>query len=370
MLNNSRKSRFLKPHLRAKYENSSINPNRQHVPGVCAIDVGRVIDFRVGGHVPDGEMMIGQCPVCAKNGGDKKSSHLYVMPNKAWGCFAAEQSGDGFGHRAEVVRMIPNPSAGDAKPETMADKIRREAAEQFSKERAADAAACYAFWGKIKSELAGPIESLGASSPIPDRRGQFDLYCSFAPKSCERMWVGTLYSLPEPPCGIARQRDKMYFRDTLFNPHCPVDRDRIWNDWIQYGKVDLASGCSWKVDAKGRRKEENRAGKIFSVIEHDGHKDARTPIEHQVALIRWLRDGCGLRLLAVLHTAGKGVHGWFDEGRWNVKVKIPGRPIALSLEDVVRFMGADFTAYRNSATRIPGAVRQGTAKVQQFVWLP
>lgn len=371
MLINQRTARFLKPHLREKLEKSTLNPARKlHKEGVCSIDESRVKDLREGAIVPDGPMMIGQCPCCALKGGDKYSNHLYIMPNKAWGCFAAEQEGDGEAHRGEVTRLIPNPDVGEAKPETLADKLRREAAEKFSREKAADAAACYALWGKIKEELAGPVESLGASAPIPDRIGQWNFFCDQFPPSAPRAWVGVLQSLPEPPCGIPRQPGMLYFRDTLFDPHSPEDRQRIWDQFIRYGKVDIASGCAWKIDAKGRRKEENRLEKAFTVIEHDGPKDARTPLEHQVALLRWLRDGCGLRLLAVLFTGGKGIHGWFDEGRWNVKIKIPGRPLALPLEDVVRFMGADLTAFRNSSTRIPGAVRPENGRVQSFVWLP
>jgi hypothetical protein len=78
------------------------------------------------------------------------------------------------------------------------------------------------------------------------------------------------------------------------------------------------------------------------------------------AVFRWLRESCGLKLVAVIDTAGKSLHGWFDF--------VSCEPVLDELRLVLPSLKCDpklFTA--SQPVRLPGAERDGN--LQRLVYL-
>ena len=79
------------------------------------------------------------------------------------------------------------------------------------------------------------------------------------------------------------------------------------------------------------------------------------------AVLRWLHVGCELKLVAIVDTAGKSLHGWFEfeeDLLDDLKLVLP----ALECDPKL------FTA--SQPVRLPGALRDGVAgKYQKLVHL-
>jgi len=102
------------------------------------------------------------------------------------------------------------------------------------------------------------------------------------------------------------------------------------------------------------RSNENVLARRFLVIESD------ILTKDQVgAIFKWLKDEVGLNLRAVVDTAGKSLHGWFD---------YPKKAILEELEIILPQLGCDPGLFRASQPcRIPGVMRNG--KYQSLVYL-
>lgn len=104
------------------------------------------------------------------------------------------------------------------------------------------------------------------------------------------------------------------------------------------------------------RSNENVVLRRFLVIESD------TLTRDQVgAVFRWLRDGCGLNLIAIVDTGNKSLHGWFEfeEDLFETqKLILP----ALQCDPKL------FTP--SQPVRLPGALRDGVeGKYQKLIYL-
>lgn len=84
---------------------------------------------------------------------------------------------------------------------------------------------------------------------------------------------------------------------------------RAWSEAIDSGEIPgpRVCGCSFRNGTRYTRSAEAVSAHRFLVIEHD-----KLSLDTQGAMLRWLREGCGLRLRAIVFTGGKSLHGWFD----------------------------------------------------------
>jgi len=102
------------------------------------------------------------------------------------------------------------------------------------------------------------------------------------------------------------------------------------------------------------RSNDSIVARRFLVVESD------VLTKDQVgAVFRWLKEEVKLNLRAIVDTAGKSLHGWFD---------YPADEIVADLKLVLPQLGCDpklFTA--SQPVRLPGAVRN--ANYQRLVWL-
>lgn len=102
------------------------------------------------------------------------------------------------------------------------------------------------------------------------------------------------------------------------------------------------------------RKNENVVARRFLVVESDvlGKNEVG-------AVFRWLRDSIGMTLRAVVDTAGKSLHAWFD---------FPPEEVFLELNIILPALQCDkgmFTA--SQPCRLPGMLRDG--KIQTLIYL-
>ena len=106
------------------------------------------------------------------------------------------------------------------------------------------------------------------------------------------------------------------------------------------------------------RTNDNVLARRFLVVESD------TLSRDDVgAVFKWLHAGCDLKLIAIVDTAGKSLHGWFDfadceESLDDLKLLLPSLQCDPKL----------FTP--SQPVRLPGVLRDGVpGKMQRLVWL-
>jgi hypothetical protein len=107
-------------------------------------------------------------------------------------------------------------------------------------------------------------------------------------------------------------------------------------------------------NASFSRSNDNVLQRRFLVVESD------ILSKDQVgAVFKFLRDEVGLRLRAIVDTAGKSLHGWFD---------FPKKAVLEELEIILPRLGCDPGLFRPSQPcRLPGAMRDG--KFQRLIYL-
>jgi len=130
---------------------------------------------------------------------------------------------------------------------------------------------------------------------------------------------------------------------------------RSTGEWLQVDAAPAQFICpvAFKADSYSRS-NENVAARRFLVVESDVlGKDAVG------AVFRWLKEKMQLDLVAIVDTAGKSLHAWFQ---------YPEDARVVELKVVLPELGCDpklFTA--SQPVRLPGAMRDG--KPQKLVYL-
>jgi hypothetical protein len=183
-----------------------------------------------------------------------------------------------------------------------------------------------------------PFAQILADSPlrVAEREAddQFRTWLRLWPAHCH-VWIGDVFSSGKPE------------HRTNFRPVA---------DWYQIGPVmgNFTCGSSFKPGSY-QRSNANCNGTRFLVIESD------TLAKDEVgAIFAYLNRRLHFNLHAVIDTAGKSLHGWFDAPR---NPRIEAR-----LKAVLTVFGCDPKLFTYSQpVRVPGAYRDG--KLQRIVWL-
>jgi hypothetical protein len=272
---------------------------------------------------------ITQCPVCATEGHDRYGNHLVIFPGGKFGCIRFETSkvetAKRTEHLAKVWKLAGGKFSGLVQPKPMdsAIKARREKM----------AAKVMALWSVAREKYRMTMEDWQATSAdLPGNpRADFKHACSLY-KIGQHSWNGHRFECSKT------------FPSHLWEPATQVEK--AW-DHVDYYGLDHTFGYTFKPGSISRGKD-NRAGKVFDVVEHD-----EDGIEGQIALTRYLQAS-GLRLLLCVGTGNRGFHSWFDATSITPEQR---ENIAFMLEVI----GADKSAFMRASTRTPGAMRQ-----QQF----
>jgi hypothetical protein len=183
-----------------------------------------------------------------------------------------------------------------------------------------------------------PFAQIVADSPLQvckrDADDQFRTWLKLWPAHCH-VWIGDVYSSGKP-------EHRTHFR--------PL------SDWYQIGPVmgNYTCGSAFKPGSHSRS-NANCDGIRFLVVESD------TLAKDQVgAVFAYLNQRLHFNLHAVIDTAGKSLHGWFDAPR--------SRRIEAQLKATLTIFGCDPKLFTYSQpVRVPGAYRNG--KMQRLIWL-
>jgi len=183
-----------------------------------------------------------------------------------------------------------------------------------------------------------PFAQILEDSPLlvaeRDAEDQFRTWLKLWPAHCH-VWIGDVYSSGKP-------EHRTHFR--------PV------SEWYQIGPVmgNFTCGSSF-TPGSFQRSNANCNGTRFLVVESD------TLAKDEVgAVFAYLNLRLHFNLHAIIDTAGKSLHGWFDAPRDR---RIEGR-----LKATLTAFGCDPKLFTYSqAVRVPGAYRNG--KMQRLVWL-
>jgi hypothetical protein len=183
-----------------------------------------------------------------------------------------------------------------------------------------------------------PFAQIIADSPLQvchrDADDQFRTWLKLWPAHCH-VWIGDIYSSGKPE------------HRTNFRPVA---------DWYQIGPAmgNFTCGSSFKPGSF-QRSNAHCNGTRFLVIESD------TLAKDEVgAVFSYLNRRLHFNLHAVIDTAGKSLHGWFDAPR--------DKRIEARLKAVLTAFGCDPKLFTYSQpVRVPGAYRDG--RLQRIVWL-
>ncbi len=183
-----------------------------------------------------------------------------------------------------------------------------------------------------------PFAQIVADSPLlvseRDADEQFRTWLRLWPAHCH-VWIGNVYS-------SGRLEHRTHFR--------PVA------EWYQIGPVmgNFTCGSAFKPGSF-QRSNANCDGTRFMVIESD-----TLPKDEVGAIFAYLNQRLHFNLHAIIDTAGKSLHGWFDAPR--------DRQIEMRLKSVLTVFGCDPKLFTFSQpVRVPGAFRDG--RLQRIVWL-
>jgi hypothetical protein len=183
-----------------------------------------------------------------------------------------------------------------------------------------------------------PFTQIIADSPLHvcerEAEDQFRTWLKLWPAHCT-VWIGAVFNSGQP-------EHRTHFR--------PVA------DWYQIGPVmgNFTCGSSFKPGSYSRS-NENCNGTRFMVVESD-----TLPKDEVGAIFAYLNLRLHFNLHAVIDTAGKSLHGWFDAPRDR---RIEGR-----LKATLTVLGCDPKLFTYSQpVRVPGAFREG--RLQRIVWL-
>ncbi len=190
----------------------------------------------------------------------------------------------------------------------------------------------------IIEKNAWPVERIIADSPVPvadmAAEQQWKSIVSVFPDSDELIWIGQ-----KMESGSAVHADKFKSRGDWLSRSGQAPANFILPAMLCPGSVS--------------RKKEDITRKPICVVESDDLKH-----DEIGAVFKWLTGEIGWKLLAVVDTAGKSLHGWFEP---------PDLP-AKELCALIKGLKCDERVLRDTQpVRLPGAMRDG--RMQQLIYL-
>jgi len=267
---------------------------------------------------------IARCPACAQADGDSHGQHLRVFPDGAFACAAHPGDRD---HRRLVWQLAGDREASGP----FRGRIRFERSRDDAWTRAGRLTRA-----RILARPWSPPEIAKASpEPIPsDPWAQaLALVKLFRPRDV--VWIG-------------EERDSGHWRHAR--------HFRRAADWLAAGALAGPRICpsSFRPGVISRA-QRTVAARRFLVVESD-----ELPHDLQGAIFQYLIE-CGLRLRAVVDTAGRSLHGWFDS---------PPPGGLARLKSFLPEVGADPALFNPAQPcRLPGWPRADTQLIPTLIYL-
>jgi len=272
---------------------------------------------------PDGGY-IAQCPACFEAGNDTTGNHIRIWNDGRFACVANPGN---HTHRSRVWELCGDPTA---KRDSIGRVLTRLRKESKLREQAALSRV------RILKKLWSPEEILAASPasiPTNETDQALAVIGLFQPRDI--VWIGDKWD-------SGKQRHACHFKRAF--------------EWTRNRVLPgpLACSCTFLpgVIARAARTVKVRR---FLVIESD-----TLPYPQQGAVFRYVQE-CGLRLRAVVNTAGRSLHGWFDA---------PPQRVVSDLHAFLPEIGADPATFNPPQPfRLPGWPRADTGKIPTLIYL-
>ena len=281
----------------------------------------------------------GRCPVCALEGRDRSGNHLRIFAGGRVHCVVDPDHwrearrilglADGRGGRREF-----SPAEKRAWARERADRERRLRERGRAEERAHEALpALVARWR-------WPEDAVWEDSPVrPDGPGSDDprgfLTRLFPPGAT--VWTGENWQ-SGPKHGIGR------FLSV-----------GTWTGQPPDVVGPMVAPAAFRPDTLTRSRSAVVASP-YVVLDFDECGRAES-----LAIVRWLREGLGWTLRAMVWTGGKSIHAWFDD---------PGPDCVGSLRATAKILGIDRTLIGapEHPCRLPGQVHAKTGQRSALLW--
>ncbi len=277
------------------------------------------------------------CPACREAGSDNSGNHLAVFPTGKFAC--AVHPGD-KAHNRRIVELRPDLGKED---------VFRPARSKrpISNPRALNSAPKpLDLLSRIKSDFPACMFDLWDSSPIPcdEKLEEARAFLRLFPADAVTWIAPDVYQTGRPEHAKFFRARAEWERETLAAPGTRI------------------APCSFKSGAYGRSRE-NVAEHLFVVVESDeiGEGKLYADKDEFCSLIRWLREGCGWHLAAVVDSGNRSLHAWFQH---------PGLIDIEHLGKHAAALGLDNKFSEPSQPwRLPGMKRDGSDTRQQLVFL-
>lgn len=269
---------------------------------------------------------IARCPACAQtDDGDSHGQHLRLWPDGRYAC--AAHPGD-RAHRQLIWQLAGDREASGPLP----GRVRFERARDDAWARA----------GRLSRDriFAQPWSPSDIAKASP------------APPPCDP--VAQAFALVQ----LFRPRDVLWIGEEWHSGHWRHARHfRSSAEWLATGVLAGSRICpSSFYPGVVSRAQRTVASRRFLVVESDD-----LPHDQQGAVFRYLIDQFGLRLRAVVDTAGRSLHGWFDA---------PPPGLLARLKSFLPEVGADPALFNPAQPcRLPGWPRADTQRIPTLIYL-
>lgn len=300
-----------------------------------------------------GDDIICACPACREEGKDRAGDNMKIFTSGAYCCIARPRDSD---HNRRIFALVGVRGEPQAADPSEARKRRDKATRQRLQDSDIETVR------KTARELRAAL--------VERWKWETADVWEDSPQRCDGDLVCT---------------DPRHFLDTLF----PEDAV-IWTGHAHESGMDGIHSERWMTAAEW--KGEQRVGPMttpaiwvtgttsrtaanvssapYVILDFDGFDGRKpsTPTEIQEhvaasrALIRWIRDGLGWKLAAILATGSVGLHAWFHT---------PPPDVLESLKTAAKEFGLDagLLGHPEHPCRLPGHKHDKTGVPSEILWL-
>lgn len=298
-----------------------------------------------------GGKIVAACPACREQGGDRSGRHLVIMSSGKFACAAF--SGDAE-HRRRIFELVgimsdrPRDPWRDREWREQRDRERRR-----ERKRRAIAESVASKREEILDQFAWAWADVWEASPVrlegPEADDPAEFIATLFPDDAI-VWSGEVFE--------SGPRHAAHWRTPA--------------EWSFAGAGEIGpmiSPATWRPGTTNRTREHVERAP-YVVLDFDGQPgwsprnagELEAHLAQALAVSRWLREGLGWRLAAVLFTGSKSIHSWFRN---------PGKAALESLKAAAPSLGIDagLLGHPEHPCRLPGQRHAKTGQLSRLLFL-
>ena len=303
-----------------------------------------------------------RCPACAEEGRDRSGNHLAVFPDGRFACAACPGDQE---HRRRIFGLagIAGSSVIDpARREEWRSNRMRERRREQERRQLVDSVRARRD-AIIARHPWNPADVWHDSPQIPDGprvTGDPGHFLASLFSATDLLWTGAVHESGKPEHAARWQQGRAWQGIATSVASGAAEHHRIG---------PMTTPAVWQPGTLSRA-AGNVLAAPYTVLDFDGMDGIKpgTPAElsrhllDSLALVRWLREGLGWQLAAILWTGGKSLHAWFHT---------PPPAVLESLAGVAQSLGMDagLIGRPEHPCRLPGQRHAGTGRISGVMWL-